>query len=243
MARVFALADLHLSQAGTKPMDLFGELWRGHPAKMAACWDRLVASEDTVLLPGDISWARTADEAKLDMQWIASRPGRKILLRGNHDGWWSSMAKVRRLLPERCDALHNNAFDLGDRVLVGARGWLAPDDPLAGENDARIFRRELERLKLSIRTADEAFGRDLPRIAMLHYPPWLLGREPTAVVEELKRGGVSMVVYGHLHGEDHAIAVRGEHEGLHYHFVAADAVEFAPVEIALSGPDSSEARA
>jgi len=215
-------------------------LWRDHPVRMAEAWDRLVSPEDTVLLAGDLSWARTECEASPDLDWISRRPGRKILLRGNHDGWWSSMAKVRRLLPDGCEPLHNNSFDLGDRILVGARGWLAPDDPLATKNDARIFRRELERLRLSIRHADDSFGRDRPRVAMLHYPPWLSGREPTAVVKELERGGVRDVVYGHLHGPDHALAVRGHREGIRYHFVAADAVDFSPVEISLPGEELNE---
>jgi len=233
MARVFALADLHLSLTGQKPMHVFGELWRGHAERMAESWDRLVTSADTVLLAGDLSWGRTAEESAPDLEWIGERPGRKILLRGNHDSWWSSLTKVRRLLPPDCEPLHHQSFDLGDRILVGARGWLAPDDPYATPNDAKVFRRELERLKLSIRHADDTFGRALPRVAVLHYPPWLEGREPTDVVRELKRGGVSVAVYGHLHGEDHALAVRGERDGMRYYFVAADAVEFTPVQIDL----------
>ena len=233
MARVFALADLHLSLSGQKPMHVFGELWRDHADKMAQAWDGLVAQEDTVLLAGDLSWGRNVEESAPDLEWIGRRPGKKILLRGNHDSWWSSLGKVRRILPDGCEPLHNQSFDLGDRILVGARGWLAPDDPIATPNDAKIFRRELERLKLSIRHADETFGRERPRVAVLHYPPWLEGREPTDVVREMKRGGVSVAIYGHLHGEDHALAVRGERDGIRYEFVAADAVDFTPVQIDL----------
>ena len=231
MARVFALADLHLSLTGQKPMHVFGELWRNHSDRMAESWDERVAPDDTVLLAGDLSWARSAEEVAPDLEWIGERPGRKILLRGNHDGWWSSLSKVLRLLPPGCEPLHNQSFDLGDRILVGARGWLAPDDPIATPNDAKVFHRELERLKLSIRHADETYGRALPRMAMLHYPPWLEGREPTDVVKELKGGGVGVAVYGHLHGDDHALAVRGERDGIRFYFVAADAVDFTPVQI------------
>lgn len=236
MGRVFALADLHLSLAGTKPMDVFGELWRDHASRMAAAWDERVADEDVVLLPGDISWARNDDEALPDMDWIARRPGRKLLLRGNHDGWWSSATKVRKLLPSRSEPLHNDSIPIGDWVVVGARGWTSPEDPIATPGDERVFRRELERLRLSIAHADKNFGTAPPRLAMVHYPPMIAGRPPGEVVELLRRGRVRHCVYGHLHGDDHRLAVHGEHDGIRYHFVAADAVDFAPLKIELEPP-------
>lgn len=239
MGRLFALADLHLSLPGLKPMDLFGELWRDHVPRMAAAWDRSVDDEDTVLLPGDISWARNAGEAAPDLEWIGQRPGRKLLLRGNHDSWWSSLGKARRLLPPGCVPLQNDSHRVGDWVVVGARGWTSPDDPAASAADERVFRRELERLRLSLVHADAEHGRDLPRLAMVHYPPWLEGGEPTRVVEMLRGAGVRVCVYGHLHGEDHRLAIRGDRGGIRYIFVAADAVGFAPAELEL--PDLAEA--
>lgn len=233
MARLFALADLHLSLAGLKPMDVFGELWRGHVERMAAAWDRAVDDGDTVLLPGDISWARNASEVEPDLDWIAQRPGRKLFLRGNHDGWWSSLARVRRLLPPGCEPLQNDSHRVGDWVVVGARGWTSPDDPGATTADARVFQRELERLRLSLAHADAEHGRDLPRLAMVHFPPWTEGREPTRAVALMMRAGVRVCVYGHLHGEDHRIAVRGDRNGIRFVFVAADAVGFAPVKLEL----------
>lgn len=235
MARVFALADLHLSLVGHKPMDIFGEAWRDHPRRMAQAWDRSVDPQDTVLLPGDLSWGRNLAEAAPDLAWIGERPGRKLLLKGNHDSWWSSLARVRQALPPGCEALQNDSHRLEEWVVVGARGWTSPDDPVAGEKDAAIFRRELERLRLSIAHADRTHGTELPRLGMLHYPPWVEGHPPTAVVELLRRAGVRVVVYGHLHGADHAIAVRGEREGMLFCFVAADALDFAPKELPL-GP-------
>lgn len=231
VTRLYALADLHLSLDGTKPMDVFGELWVDHAARMAASWDALVEPDDVVLLPGDLSWARTLEQAAPDLRWIGERPGRKILLRGNHDSWWGSVAKVARALPPGCEPLQNNAIDLGVAVVLGARGWLAPDDPLATVSDAAVFRKELERLKLSIADADRRFGRTAPRVAVLHYPPWLSGRPPTAVVPLLREAGVVHCVYGHLHGDDHRLAVTGEKEGIRFHFAAADAVGFAPLPI------------
>ena len=232
MSRLFAIADLHLSLNGDKPMDIFGENWADHPSRMAAAWDRTVRERDTVLLPGDLSWASSLAEAAPDLEWIHQRPGRKIILRGNHDMWWGSLAKLRAGLPESCTPLQNSAVLVDGRVVVlGARGWTSPDDPVAEPGDDKIFRRELERLRLSIADADRRFSRDLPRVAMLHYPPWIQGREPTEVVPLLSRAGVRTCLYGHLHGDDHRLGVTGEREGIRYMLVAADAVEFAPVEV------------
>jgi predicted phosphohydrolase len=231
MARLFAIADLHLSASGAKPMDVFGAVWKDHPSRIAAAWDATVAEEDAVLLPGDLSWARDLEEARGDLAWIAERPGLKFLLRGNHDGWWGSIASVRRALPRGCHALQNDAFDLGEVVLVGARGWTSPDDPSAVPGDAAIFARELARLRLSIEDADRRFGRYRPRWAMLHFPPWIEGQAPTDVVPVLRHGGVTACVYGHLHGPDHALGVQGEREGIRFHLVAADAIGFAPLPL------------
>jgi len=233
MAQLYALADLHLSGAGNKPMDVFGELWRDHASRMAQSWDATVGDGDTVLLAGDLSWARNLEEAAVDLQWIAERPGRKLLLRGNHDSWWSSLARVRAELPPGCEALQNNALEFEDWVIVGARGWTSPEDPFAQPGDERVYRREMERLRLSIVEARRRFGGERPRLAMVHYPPWLDGREPTEVVDHLAAAGVRICVYGHLHGEDHALAVTGTRRGIDFRFVAADAVDFTPVRIDL----------
>jgi uncharacterized protein len=231
MARLFAIADLHLSASGAKPMDIFGAQWKDHSSRIAAAWDAAVAPDDAVLLPGDLSWARDLDEARNDLAWIGERPGVKFLLRGNHDGWWGSLAKVRRALPAGCHALQNDAFDLWGVVLVGARGWTAPDDSMAVPADAAIFARELTHLRLSIADADRRFGRLSPRVAMLHYPPWIEAHPPTDVVGVLREGGVTTCVYGHLHGADHAFGVQGERDGIRFHLVAADAIGFAPLPL------------
>jgi hypothetical protein len=233
MGRVFAIADLHLSSSGAKPMDVFGATWKDHASRIANAWDAVVAPDDAVLLPGDLSWARDLGEARGDLDWIGARPGVKFLLRGNHDGWWTSIAMVRQGLPAQCHALQNDAFDLGGVVLVGARGWTPPDDPGATANDGAVFHREIERLRLSLAFADRSFGRAGPRLAMVHFPPWIEGRPPTRVVELLREGGVGTCVYGHLHGADHALGVQGERDGVRFHLVAADAIGFAPRPIPL----------
>ena len=163
------------------------------------------------------------------------------MLKGNHDSWWAGIGTLRSTLPESCEALHNDSHRIGEWVVVGARGWISPDDPTATENDHAIFRREHERLRLSIVDADRRFGRDLPRVAMLHYPPWVEGYPPTPVVETMRKDGVRVCVYGHLHGEDHRLAVTGERDGVRFHFVASDAVGFAPALILSSTEAVTEA--
>lgn len=236
MIRLHAIADLHLSGSGAKPMDVFGETWKDHTRRMAAAWDATVAPGDAVLLPGDLSWARDLDEARIDLDWIGARPGVKVLLRGNHDGWWTSVSKVRKALPSGCYALQNDAVDLEVAVVVGARGWTAPDDPMASELDAPIYLREVERLRLSIEDADRRFGRESPRVAMLHFPPWIEGRSKTSVIDLLRDGGVTTCLYGHLHGADHALGVRGVRDGIRFQLVAADAIGFAPHPVTLRRP-------
>lgn len=233
MTRLYAIADLHLSGSGAKPMDVFGETWKGHAARMAAAWDATVGPDDAVLLPGDLSWARSLDEARVDLDWIGARPGIKVLLRGNHDGWWTSVSKVRKALPAGCLALQNDALDLGVAVVVGGRGWTAPDDPMATEGDGAVYLRELERLRLSMADADRRFGREAPRVAMVHFPPWIEGRAKTSVVDLLGAGAVGTCVYGHLHGVDHAKGVVGIREGIEFQLVAADAIGFTPQPVTL----------
>ncbi len=234
MGKIFAIADLHLSSDGAKPMDVFGENWIRHTARIAESWDRIVSSADTVLLPGDLSWASNLKGAAADLAWIGERPGRKILLRGNHDTWWGSLSKLRQRLPEGCEPLQNNAFQVDGRaVVIGARGWTAPDDPVAEPGDGKIFARELARLRLSAEDADRRFGRDLPRLAMLHFPPWIEGRPPTEVVTILQEAKVKTCVYGHLHGKDQVLGVVGRRDGIDYRLIAADAVDFRPVEVTL----------
>lgn len=229
--RLFALADLHLGVAVNKPMDVFGPLWERHAERIEAHWRRLVGPEDWVLVPGDISWAMKLEEALPDLRFIDSLPGRKLLLKGNHDYWWTSRSKVEALLPPSLSLLQNDARDLGSGVgVVGTRGWTPPDAPRATAEDKKIYEREVGRLELSLKAARGRFER---LVAMIHYPPIYAGLGETAFVPLLREAGVKVCVYGHLHGPDHRYAVKGDRNGVRYYFVAADAVDFAPVEIDL----------
>ncbi len=227
--RVLAIADLHLSFARPKPMDIFGEQWRDHHQKIATAWDALVHEDDVVLCPGDLSWSMRLVDAVPDLQWIGERPGLKILGRGNHDYWWSSVGKVRATVPSSCRVLHQDAVDIGEAIVAGARGWLAPTDPEATEQDRKIFERELGRLERSLDAA-QRIAASRPLIAALHYPPFDESGQPTAVVDRLQAAGVAVCVYGHLHtAEAHATAVEGFVHGIQYRLVACDAINFAPV--------------
>ena len=166
---IYALGDLHLSHASSKPMDVFGPNWAGHEQRIQAAWTAMVAPQDIVLLPGDISWAMHMEEAAPDLAFIAGLPGRKVLLRGNHDYWWSSLSKVRSRLQPGMYALQNDAMELDGALYAGSRGWTLP--PYAQDaDDQRIYARERMRLEMSLKAARANDG-SAPLIAMMHYPP------------------------------------------------------------------------
>ncbi len=248
--RVYALSDPHLS-FGTpgKTMDRFGPQWVDHPTTMATAWDATVAADDLVLVPGDISWARNLEQAKPDLEWLAARPGTKLLLEGNHDYWWASAAKVRAALPPGIVAVHGDAVRVGDVALGGARLWDAPGisyhdlilwqgEPISAElgpdEEAaalKIYRRQVGRLERSLAQLD----RTAPlRIAVTHYPPVGPGCEPNELTALFEKAGVEHVVFGHLHSLDPARRgeVGGEARGIHYHLTACDFIDFAPKLIA-----------
>jgi predicted phosphohydrolase len=229
--KIFALGDPHLSFGRPKPMEVFGELWRDHPAKIAAAWDALVEPDDVVLVVGDISWGHSLKEALPDLQFLADRPGRlKLLLRGNHDSWWTSASKVRAALPPGLAIVNNDAIRLEPGVvLCGARGWNLPDMPWSDpDKDPAIFHRELERLDLSLTAASKLRQPGDVLIALLHFPPIGPGGGSSAVMQRLAAAHVGLAAYGHLHGDDHAWAPDGRFDGVELRFVAVDHTLFAP---------------
>ena len=218
---VFAIADLHLP-AQTKPMDVFGPHWKDHFQRIRQDWLSRVSPEDLVLLPGDISWAMRLEEALDDLRSIGALPGTKLLLRGNHDYWWSSIGRVRRALPEGMYALQNDSVRIGDRVYAGSRGWMLPGPELS-EDDLRIYSRERLRLEMSLKHA-RRIGGEAPITVMMHYPP--LTDELPGFSDILEAYGVEDCVYGHLHGAGLHGAVRGERRGVRYHQVSCDGLGF-----------------
>jgi hypothetical protein len=228
---VWALGDLHLPGGADKQMDVFGPHWSDHARRIADSWGSLVSGDDWVLVPGDISWAMRLPGATDDLRWLGMLPGRKLLLRGNHDYWWSSVSKVRAALPDGVWALQNDALDIGGPVVAGTRGWRLPGsedwDP---DSDPRYVRRELERLRLSLDAAGElgAGAPGKPLLAMTHYPPIQSG-EATAFSGLLAERGVRLCVYGHLHcAGDWPSGLDAEVDGVRYMLVSADYAGFRP---------------
>ena len=231
--RLFAIGDLHMSGGDDKPMDVFGPQWDRHFFHIRENWERLVGEEDTVLIPGDISWAMQLKDAEPDLREIGRLPGRKILCKGNHEYWWNSVSRVREALPESMTALQYSAADIGDAVVCGTRGWTFPteEQPL-GEQDMKIFRRETERLRMALaEAAGLADGR--PIVVMTHFPPLLTGEMDTAFTRILEEAGAHTAVYGHLHGQGIRSGFTGEHNGVNYHLVSCDSIGFCPKEIRI----------
>ncbi|HEX7002985.1 MAG TPA: metallophosphoesterase [Trueperaceae bacterium] len=224
--RVFAIADPHLSRADPKPMTIFGPGWEGHPEAFFEGWrEEVTSDEDLVLIPGDLSWALKLEDALLDLRDIADLPGRKVILRGNHDYWWPSVSKLRAALPATMRAIQNDALEMDGLVIAGTRGWVCPGSHGFSEQDEKIYRRELERLRLSL-TAARKLGGDA-FVVMLHFPPVNSRLDPSGFTELLLDAAPDAVVFGHVHGEP-AEKVVPDLPGIAVHFVAADALGFRP---------------
>jgi len=228
--KIFAISDLHLSLSKPKSMDVFGEHWQDHWEKIKDDWHKKVTADDIVLLPGDLSWAMNLKEAKPDIQAICAMPGRKVLMRGNHDFWWSSLNKVNSLLDDTAFALQNNAYVFGDVAIAGARGWLCPNERNFSEEDRKIYRREVHRLKLSLNAAEKK-RQEKPVIVMMHYPPFNEDRAPSGFTRLIDEYDVKKVVYGHLHAHSLNTAFEGELNGVIYELVSCDHLDFGLKQI------------
>jgi uncharacterized protein len=226
---IFAIGDLHLPGNGVKPMDIFGSHWDHHMDTIRENWLRLVGQDDIVLIPGDISWAMQFQDAMGDLAEIARLPGLKVLLRGNHDFWWSSISKLRSVLPKGMIALQNDAVALQGVAVCGTRCWNFPSEqfPL-DEQETKIYLRELIRLRMAL---DNAKKLGLPILAMTHFPPLLLDSGDTEFSRLLEEYGVKLCVYGHLHGAGIHSGFTGEHNGVEYRLVSCDAIRFSPVRV------------
>ena len=232
--RIFAIGDLHLPGGDKKPMDVFGAHWENHFARICDDWRARVRAEDIVLIPGDISWAMQLEAALCDLRAIAALPGRTLILRGNHDYWWSSLTQLRAKLPPNMHAVQNDAFDGGEAVFCGTRGWIIPQQGATAQ-DEKLYNRETLRLEMSLAAAGKMAG-GRPIVAMMHYPPLLPEtlRTGTAFTRLMTQYGVARCVYGHLHGPSVQRGFSGVYEGVRYDLVSCDALGFQLKEIVLN---------
>lgn len=226
---LFVIGDLHLSIGVNKPMDIFGEQWVEHHTKIQKNWMKMIEEDDTVLIPGDISWAMSMEEAMKDLMWIQALPGRKILLRGNHDYWWSSVTKLNALF-ENMFFLQNNYFSYKSYAICGSRGWICPNENKFTQQDQKVYERELHRLKLSLDAAVKKGYEEI--IVMTHYPPTNDRLESSGFTEIYEAYNVKKVVYGHLHGQDSFKGgLQGEYNGISYYLTSCDYLDFKPLQI------------
>lgn len=194
---LYAISDLHLALNTDKPMDIFGEKWRNHHEKIKENWNNKITEEDTVLIAGDISWSMKSDESKDDLDWIDALPGKKIIIKGNHDYWWGSISKLNKMY-ENTKFIQNNFFTYKDWAICGSRGWICEGSDKFTQKDKKIFDREQIRLRLSLEEAKKAGHEKI--ICMVHYPPTNEKFEDSAFINIFKEFGVNKVIYGHLHG-------------------------------------------
>ena len=222
---LYAIADLHLSLSSVKTMNIFPG-WDNHVERLEKNWQATVSPDDTVVVPGDISWAINFEEAKADFDFINRLNGHKVIMKGNHDYWWNSMAKMNRFLEENgfdtITIVHNNYYPYGDYGICGTRGWIKDTEEPA---DAKVLAREAGRLETSIKAA-LADGKK--PIVFLHYPPIFANDYNREILDVLFRYDIKTCYYGHLHGNAHRYAVCGEVDGINYQLIAGDFVQFYP---------------
>ena len=221
---LYAIGDLHLSLSSNKPMEIFGDGWRDYVARIREGFS-VLTEDDVTVLCGDLSWGMSLEESLEDFRFIDALPGKKYLLKGNHDYWWNTAAKMERFFAENglttMEILHNNCRFYGDVALCGTRGWFYEED--RGEHSAKIFNRELIRLETSLKA-----GGAREKFCFLHYPPLYQGYRCQEIIDLMKQYGVKRCYYGHLHGGSHRLAVSGDRDGVEYHLVAADYLGFKP---------------
>ena len=227
---LYAIGDLHLCLGAAKPMDIFGGAWVGYMDKLEQGLSCITENDTTVLL-GDLSWALGLQEAKADFAWINRIPGRKIILKGNHDYWWSTAAKFYKFCEENGFSnqfiLNNNFFEYEGYAICGTRCWFFEEEG-SGKHDEKVFKRELMRLEASLQSAGEK-----PKMVFLHYPPRYKGYQCDEILDLLQKYQVRRCFYGHLHGPSHKLAMEGLWDGVEFRLVAADYIDFQPFKVIL----------
>ena len=225
---LYAISDLHLALSTDKPMDIFGGHWTNHDEKIKNNWIEKITEDDTVLIAGDISWSMKHDDSKKDLDWIDSLPGKKIISKGNHDYWWSSISKLNSMY-NNTKFLQNNFYEYNDYAICGTRGWIDPSSDKFNSKDAKIYAREQIRLRLSLDSAKNAGYTKF--IVMIHYPPFGEEGKDSDFMKIFKEYQVEKVIYGHLHGPSNIKAIEGNIEGVEYIMTSCDFINFNPVKL------------
>ncbi|HHW93335.1 MAG TPA: serine/threonine protein phosphatase [Clostridiaceae bacterium] len=240
--KLFAISDLHFALSVDKPMDVFGSSWANHIERIVEHWHRDVSDDDMVLIGGDISWANSLEEAELDFRLLDALPGEKILARGNHDYWWTTMKKMEQFCLDKgfrtLRFLRNDALAIAGFHICGARGWILPQDKDFSKEDEKILNRERIRLDLSLeelRRLRAREGRKRPSIALMHYPPIAENGDASILSVRLEEASVDVCVFGHIH---HAVPfyLNGPKiNGVKYLIASSDQLEFQPLYIGEDG--------
>ena len=230
--KIFAISDLHLSNSCDKPMDVFGGHWENYTDKIQSNWNEKISNDDLVLVAGDISWAMKLDEVHEDLKWIDKLPGKKVIIKGNHEYWWKSISAVREILPSSIMAIQNDAIRFENGYIVcGTRGWTVPE---TGKEflpeDLKIYKREVERLKLTLMFAKNLKQENDKIVAMIHFPPFNSEQQESEFTKLFEEYGVDTVVFGHLHGYTNC-PLKTELNGVKYVFTSCDHIKNDPVLI------------
>lgn len=232
---IYVIGDLHLSFSVDKPMDIFGNNWENHAEKIRNNWISKVTENDTVILPGDFSWATYLEDSYKDFEFLNSLPGKKILSKGNHDYWWTTVTSMKKFLRknnfQNIDFLFNNSFLIEDKIITGTRGWI---NTWKSAENYKILKRENDRLKLSIESGINEFGKDKEIISFIHYPPFYKEQmipEEIDFIKTLRNYGVKKCYYAHLHSESHKEAFEGIKDEISFKLVSSDYLKFNLLEI------------
>ena len=232
---IFTIGDLHLSFKQNKPMSIFGANWENHEEKIKKDWKQKVQENDLVILPGDFSWATYLEDTYEDFKYLNELPGKKLLLKGNHDYWWTTVTSMRKFLKnnnfQNIDFIYNNSYEFENCIIVGTRGWSQLED----ENDKKLLNREKIRLELSIEDGINKYGKDKEILLFMHYPPitnkQIMSNETNEFIQIIKKYNIKKCYYGHLHGVAIKDALIGEYMGINFYLVSADGLEFKLLKI------------
>ncbi len=228
---IYTIGDLHLSFNKNKPMSIFGENWEKHEDKIKKNWEEKIRENDYIIIPGDFSWATYLEEAYEDFKYLNELPGNKILLKGNHDYWWTTVTKMKEYLKcnnfNTIDFLHNNSYLIEEKIIVGTRGW----NLLDAENNSKMINRENNRLKLSIQNGINEYGKDKEILLFMHYPPVTINNMNSEFVKTMKQYNIKQCYYAHLHGNSHKDAIEGEQNGINFKLISADYLKFDLLKI------------